>query len=91
MVEMSAVAMQAAAVAARREAQALRDESHARRRELRRRAAVAERLRSSCLSSYLWLAQTRDVRYRSAWSDLQWRSPDRELDHILVSIEGDGL
>jgi hypothetical protein len=89
MVEVSAVAMHAAAVAARREAQALRDESHARRRELRRRNADAERLRSSCLSSYLGLAQTRHVRYRSAWSDLDWRSPDRELDRILFSIEGD--
>ena len=35
------------------------------------------------------MAEKREADGTEGWSDLAWQPPDEELDHVLVSIEGE--
>ena len=85
---MTPAALNAAAVAARDEARQLRAISGARRAEVRRSTDVSRRRLLTCTATFTRISRTRDLRYRSTWSDLPWQLPDRELDHVLVAIDG---
>jgi len=85
---MTPAALRIAAVAAREDARMLRAVSGARRAALRRSCGLSRRRLRTCSTTFASLNCTRDLRYRSAWSDLQWQLPDRDLDRVLVPIEG---
>jgi hypothetical protein len=84
----SAVALREAADAARRDARRLRMASHARRAELRRSSATWRARRRALARTVADVGHARELRYRSPWSDLAWQLPDRELDIVLVPIDG---
>jgi hypothetical protein len=81
-------AMRAAADAARAESRALCAESRKRRFELRRSTKAVEETRGACVAKLSWL-EGRELLFRSAWSELLWHPPGHELDHVLVSHDGD--
>jgi hypothetical protein len=81
-------AMRAAADAARAESRALCAESRERRFELRRSTEAVAAARGACVARLSWL-DGRELLFRSAWSELLWRLPDHDLDHVLVSHDGD--
>jgi hypothetical protein len=35
------------------------------------------------------MAEKPDPDETAEWSDLEWKPPDEELDHVLVPVEGD--
>ena len=35
------------------------------------------------------MAEKHDVGETEEWSDLEWKPPDEELDHVLVPVEGE--
>ena len=35
------------------------------------------------------MREERETEGNEDWSDLDWQAPDEELDHVLVSIEGE--
>jgi hypothetical protein len=86
---MSSAALRQAVDAARADARRLRVVSHARCAELRRWTAITRRQSRRCSVTVAWIDRTREVRCRSAWSDLPWQLLDRELDTVLVPIDGD--
>lgn len=79
----------AAAVAARDDARRLRTMSISRRGEARRANETAQQRRMQALLMQKRLLRARNVRYRSAWSDLWWQMPDGELDRVLVPHDGE--
>ncbi|MGH2973092.1 MAG: hypothetical protein ACRDLE_13345 [Gaiellaceae bacterium] len=89
MVEMNLAALCKTAWAARDDARKLRDQSFARRVECRRALALAARRLTTAEETYAGLALAQDRGFRSAWSDLQWRMVDGDLDHVLVSHDGE--
>lgn len=82
-------ALRAQADAARADASRLRASSSARRLEVRRARAEIERKAVILAETVRSLSVSRRRRYRSAWSDLAWQMPDRQLDQVLVSHDGD--
>lgn len=80
--------LRVSADAARADAQGLRMASRARRIESRQVVSRSAASRRSVSSALAWLAHTRELRYRSAWSELPWQLPDRELDTVLVPHDG---
>jgi hypothetical protein len=80
--------LRAAAGAARRDARRLRAVSAAGRAELGRSKDLSRRWLLTCEATFAWVSRTQDFRYRSAWSDLSWQLPGRELDCVLVAIDG---
>ena len=78
-----------AALAARDDARRLRIESASRRGDARRALETAEMRRTRAILMKKRMLRTRDLRYRSAWSDLPWQMPDSELDRVLVAHDGE--
>lgn len=85
---MSPDALREAAEAAREDARLLRADSHARRADVRRSRAGWRHRRPTYAATVADAGRARERRYRSAWSDLPWQFPDRELDIVLVPIDG---
>ena len=83
---MSPATLFAAALAARDDAARLRRVSGSRRTELRRTMRVWRRGLETSKANF---EARRDLRYRSGWSELDWKLPDRELDRVLVPHDGD--
>ena len=81
--------LQVAALAARDDARRLRLTSVSRRADARLAVEAAERRRSRAILTKKRILRARDVRYRSAWSDLSWQMPGGELDQVLVPHDGD--
>lgn len=86
---MSPAVLREAADAARDRARRLRTVSSARRAELRRTRDAAHSRHTTYAATLDLVGRTRDLRYRSTWSDLPWQPPDRALEIVLVSIDGD--
>lgn len=86
---MSPTALRDAADAAREDARRLRRASYARRADVRRSTAAWRRRRGMYARTVADVGRARELRYRSTWSDLPWQPPDRELDIVLVPIDGD--
>jgi len=81
---LSPATLRARAETVRADARRLRVESSARRAVGRRTLAETRRRRSRAVDTYAWLERTRELRYRSTWSDLPWQLPDADLDRVLV-------
>jgi hypothetical protein len=81
-------ALRAAASAARNDARLLRRESAARRAELGRARDLSHRRLRTCEATFAWITRPRDLSYRSTWSNLPWQLPGRELDRVLVPVDG---
>lgn len=86
---MSPAALRDAADAAREDARRLRRASYAHRASVRRSMAAWQRRRRAYATTVAEAGRARELRYRSSWSDLPWQLPDRELDLVLVPIDGD--
>jgi hypothetical protein len=80
--------VRSAAGAARAEARELRRESSERRVALRRTASDVARRLTTCQAAFGDL-DGRELIFRSAWSELLWRPPGGDLDHVLVSHDGE--
>lgn len=85
---MSPDALRRAADAARDDARRLRTDSYAHRADVRRAVAGVRTRRPAFERTVADSGRARERRYRSAWSDLPWQPPDRELDTVLVPIDG---
>lgn len=81
-------ALREAAGAAREHARRLRADSYAHRAELRRSMDGWRHRRPAYARTMADAGRARERRYRSTWSDLAWQLPDRELDTVLVPIDG---
>lgn len=86
---MSPVELRDAALVAREQARLLRAASHAHRADVRLSMAAWRRRRRTYARTVADVGRARQRRYRSAWSDLPWQLPDRELDTVLVPVDGD--
>lgn len=89
MVAVSRNALIAAGYAARAEARIQRRRSTERRLEIRRALERSRQRCTRCSITLVRLQQTREVRFRSAWTDLEWQVPDEQLDHVLIALDGD--
>ena len=85
----SPTALRDAADAVRADARRLRWASSAHRAEVRQSVVASRHRRRTYARTVADAGRARERRFRSSWSDLPWQLPDRELDIVLVPIDGD--
>jgi hypothetical protein len=73
----------------REQAAILRRASAGLRRETHRVVLQSSSRRAVCMSACRDAGRAADARrFRSAWSDLDWRHPGSELERVLMPLDG---
>jgi hypothetical protein len=75
------------AEAARRDAERSRAQSSSLRVELRRQVRASERHLARLQATVSAIEQRQYGHFRTAWSDLVWRSPSRHEENVLELVD----